>query len=61
LSKVLHEPALMETLGRNGRALYEQQFSLSRFFSSVARIHQRHFGVAAQLSDVRPGAHERLS
>jgi glycosyltransferase involved in cell wall biosynthesis len=61
LSKVLHEPALMETLGRNGRALYEQQFSLSRFFSSVARIHQRHFGVAAQLSDVRSGAHEGLS
>lgn len=58
LSKVLREPALMETLGRNGRALYEQRFSLSRFFSSVARIHQRHFGVAAQLSDVPPGAQE---
>jgi glycosyltransferase involved in cell wall biosynthesis len=59
LSKVLNEPALMETLGRNGRALYEQQFSLSRFFSSVARIHQRHFGIAAQLSDVQAGARER--
>jgi glycosyltransferase involved in cell wall biosynthesis len=51
LTQVLRDPALMESLGRNGRALYEQQFSLSRFFSSVARIHQRHFGVAAQLSD----------
>jgi glycosyltransferase involved in cell wall biosynthesis len=61
LNKVLDEPALMETLGRNGRALYEQQFSLSRFFSSVARIHQRHFGVAAQLSEVRPAAPEGLS
>lgn len=51
LTKVLRDPVLMDSLGRNGRALYEQQFSLSRFFSSVARIHQRHFGVAAQLSD----------
>jgi glycosyltransferase involved in cell wall biosynthesis len=61
LGKVLREPALMETLGRKGRALYEQQFSLSRFFSSVARIHQRHFGVAAQLSDVRSGSQEAAS
>jgi glycosyltransferase involved in cell wall biosynthesis len=53
LHNVLREPGLMDTLGRNGRTLYEQQFCLSRFFSSVARIHQRHFGVAAQLSDRR--------
>jgi glycosyltransferase involved in cell wall biosynthesis len=51
LTKVLKDPELMQSLGRNGRALYEQQFSLSRFFSSVARIHRRHFGVAAQLRD----------
>lgn len=47
LDNVLREPELMETLGRNGRALYEQEFSLSRFFANVARIHQRDFGVAA--------------
>jgi glycosyltransferase involved in cell wall biosynthesis len=46
LSKVLDEPALMETLGRNGRALYERQFSMARFFAGVARVHQRTFGTA---------------
>ena len=54
LHKVLLEPGLMEKLGRNGRALYEEQFSLSRFFGSVARIHQRHFGVAAQPRETGP-------
>ncbi len=54
LHRVLHEPGLMETLGRNGRALYEKQFSLSHFFRSVARIHQRHFGVSAQAGSARP-------
>ena len=47
LQKVLHEPELLETLGHNGRALYERQFSLSQFFASVARIHERYFGVSA--------------
>ena len=58
LHMVLREPELMETLGRNGRTLYEKQFSLSRFFSGVARIHQRHFGVAAQLSDAGTAAQD---
>jgi hypothetical protein len=35
-------------LERNGRALYEQKFSIARFFSSVAHIHQRDFGVAGK-------------
>jgi glycosyltransferase involved in cell wall biosynthesis len=48
LQKLLRDPELLETLGRNGRALYERQFSLARFFASVARIHRRHFGVAGQ-------------
>ena len=46
LQRILCEPALMAFLERNGRALYEEKFSLSRFFSSVARVHKRHFGVA---------------
>jgi len=50
LRHVLHRPELLETLGRNGRVLYEQQFSLAQFFASIARIHQRHFGVAGQLA-----------
>lgn len=58
LQEVLHEPAQLEALGHNGRALYEQQFSLPRFFSSVARIHQRSFGVAAQHRDCGAPAEE---
>ncbi|MDB5964789.1 MAG: glycosyl transferase, group 1 [Polaromonas sp.] len=48
LQRVLQDPVLRQTLERNGRALYEQHFSLAGFFASVARIHQRHFGVAGQ-------------
>ena len=48
LQRVLQQPAFRQTLERNGRALYTQRFSLARFFSSVAKIHQRHFGMAGQ-------------
>jgi glycosyltransferase involved in cell wall biosynthesis len=48
LQQVLGQPQLLEALGRNGRALYQRQFSLQRFCANVARIHQRHFGVAGQ-------------
>jgi glycosyltransferase involved in cell wall biosynthesis len=61
LQRVLREPGLMETLGRNGRTLYERQFSLSRFFESVARIHRRHFGVAGQPLQTAQPAREALS
>lgn len=47
LRKLALDSALRERLERNGRALYAQHFSLSRFFAAVARIHRRHFGVAA--------------
>ncbi len=52
LQKVLKQPVLRQQLERNGRALYTQHFSLARFFSDVARIHQQHFGIAgaAQMS-----------
>ncbi len=56
LQKVLQQPALRETLETNGRALYEQQFSLSRFFASVAAIHQRHFGIAGEARTGSPVA-----
>lgn len=48
LQKVLGDEQLLATLGRNGRALYERQFSLARFFTRVAGIHKRHFGVAGE-------------
>ena len=46
LQKVLGQPELLERLERNGRALYERQFSMARFFAGVARVHQRTFGTA---------------
>jgi glycosyltransferase involved in cell wall biosynthesis len=48
LQKVLCNRELRETLEHNGRAMYERDFSLDRFFESVARIHLRHFGVCGQ-------------
>jgi hypothetical protein len=48
LRQLLEQHSLRETLARNGRALYEQQFSMPRFFAAIARIHRRHFGFAAK-------------
>ncbi|MCZ8283963.1 MAG: glycosyltransferase family 4 protein, partial [Bacteroidia bacterium] len=48
LQQVLQDDGLRSALERNGRAMYEQNFSIARFFSSVARIHQRDFGVAGR-------------
>ncbi len=47
LERVLHEPGLAGRLAGNGRALYEQQFSMNRFFAHIAKIHQRDFGISA--------------
>lgn len=46
LGKALDQPELLERLERNGRALYERQFSMARYFSGIARVHQHTFGVA---------------
>lgn len=48
LQRVLKEPEFRQTLEQNGRALYEEKFSLDRFFDSLAKIHQRHFGASSQ-------------
>jgi glycosyltransferase involved in cell wall biosynthesis len=53
LQQVLRDPELQDRLARNGRALYEEQFSMTRFFWGIARVHRRHFGLAAQPLDVR--------
>lgn len=58
LQDLLRRPELLEALGRNGRALYERQFSLARFCANVARIHQRRFGVAGQPVQPSPLAPE---
>ena len=48
IASLLADDARRERLARNGRALYERQFSMDGFFERVARVHRRHFGVAAQ-------------
>jgi glycosyltransferase involved in cell wall biosynthesis len=58
LHKVLHEPSLRDRLAHNGRVLYQQQFSLQRFFAGVARIHRRHFGVGGHPLDPLPAPQE---
>ena len=44
LQKVLMDFDYRAALERNGRALYEQRFSLMRFSTNVALVHQRYFG-----------------
>jgi glycosyltransferase involved in cell wall biosynthesis len=61
LQRVLNEPAFRQTLERNGRLLYEQRFSLTRFFSCVAKIHQRHFGMAGQTLESGTGTQRKTS
>ncbi len=48
LAMVLTDHELREQMERNGKALYESQFSLRHFAGSIARIHQRQFGLSAQ-------------
>ena len=47
LLRVLDDSELRKTLERNGQALYESQFSLMQFCTSIAKIHQRHFGICS--------------
>lgn len=47
LARVLGDASLRATLERNGRALWQRQFSLPQFAGHVAAIHLRQFGVAA--------------
>jgi len=54
LQRVLSQPEFRAALERNGRALYEEQFSIAHFFSSVAFIHQRDFGVAGRALRAAP-------
>lgn len=48
LQRVLEQPGLMNLLERNGKTLYLEKFSMPQFFSSIARIHARSFGVSGQ-------------
>jgi glycosyltransferase involved in cell wall biosynthesis len=47
LAMVLKDGELRGRLEQAGRTMYQAQFSLVRFAGSIARIHQRTFGMAA--------------
>lgn len=48
LRKVIDDPAFRERLERNGKAMYDAQFSMAQFFNNVSNIHARCFGAGAQ-------------
>lgn len=48
IAHVLADRELRERMEHNGRALYEQRFSVSHFSQAIARVHQRYFGTSAQ-------------
>lgn len=47
LQRLLADAPLRARLERQGRALYEAQFSIRRFFEGVGHLHQEVFGVCA--------------
>jgi glycosyltransferase involved in cell wall biosynthesis len=47
LSMLLGDAEMRARLGRNGRAIYEEKFSVQRFGAAIARVHQRQFGLSA--------------
>jgi glycosyltransferase involved in cell wall biosynthesis len=51
LQELIDSPQVVEFLARNGRALYERQFSLESFCANIAEVHQRHFGVSGQAEE----------
>ena len=49
-SKTVSTASVDALAGVDARALYEQRYSLARFFASIARIHQKHFGVSGRFA-----------
>jgi glycosyltransferase involved in cell wall biosynthesis len=47
LSQLLGDREMRERLARNGRALYQEKFSVQKFGQAIARVHQRQFGLSA--------------
>lgn len=56
MQKVLEVPGLRQSLATNGRALYLRSFCLLTFFSNVASVHRRYFGIASHLEEALPSA-----
>ena len=58
MQKVLKTPGLQQTLARNGRALYARYFCLSSFFSNIASVHQRYFGMSSHMKEPPPSVED---
>ena len=56
LQATLADAELLRTLGANGRRMYEERFSMARFFARIARVHGDRFGTSAQPAAPRAGA-----
>lgn len=56
LKDMLDDPDLLLSLGANGRRIYEERFSMARFFSRIARVHALRFGTSAQVSAGQAGS-----
>lgn len=50
LQETLGNPELLRSLGANGRRMYEERFSMARFFARIARVHGVRFGTSARAS-----------
>lgn len=61
LGRVLGDARLRERLALEGRALWQREFSLARFFLRVAAVHASCFGVSATLPAGRDTAHALVS
>lgn len=61
LQCVLNNHEFMLELEKNGRRLYEEKFSVNQFFDSVAKVHQRHFGIAGQVRLDNTAHHKEVS
>ena len=51
ITNIIDDEELRVRLENNGKAIYDSQFSISQFFSSVSRIHQSIFAISAKGSD----------
>jgi glycosyltransferase involved in cell wall biosynthesis len=49
IDTVLENPETRRALEKEGRALYEREFSLDQFADSIAEVHRMCFGVASRL------------
>lgn len=54
LHKTLSDDTFRHRLEENGHAIYEAQFSITRFFDTIASVHKSVFGVAASARRHRP-------